>query len=91
MKTTRQYNSGAALRPALEERQKRISHEEAVDLQRLRRQVAFDRFLARLFLHGQTDWVLKGGYAVSDRHSNAGTRLSLGNPFSRSFNECTFS
>lgn len=91
MKTTRQYNSGAALRTALEERLKRISHEEAVDLQRLRRQVAFDRFLARLFRHGQTDWVLKGGYAVSDGHSNAGTRLSLGNPFSRSFNECTFS
>jgi hypothetical protein len=91
MKTTRQYNSGAALRTALEERLKRISHEEAVDLQRLRRQVAFDRFLARPFRHGQTDWILKGGYAVSDRHSNAGTRLSLGNPFSRSFNECTFS
>ena len=80
MKTTRQYNSGAALRTALEERLKRISHEEAVDLQRLRRQVAFDRFLARPFRHGQTDWILKGGYAVSDRHSNAETRHIIRQP-----------
>jgi len=80
MKTTRQYSSGAALRTALEERLKRISHEEAVDLQRLRRQVAFDRFLARLFRHGQTDWILKGGSAVSDRHSNAGTRHIIRQP-----------
>ncbi len=64
MKPTRQYNSGAALRTALEERLKRVSREEAVDLQRLRRQVAFDRFLARLFRYAQTDWVLKGGYAM---------------------------
>lgn len=67
MKTSRQYNSGAALRTSLEERLKRISHEEAVDLQRLRRQVAFDRLLARLFRHGQTDWFLKGGYAMELR------------------------
>jgi hypothetical protein len=71
MKTTRQYNSGAALRTVLEERLKRISHEEAVDLQRLRRQVAFDRFLARLFRQGQTDWVLKGGYAMELRFHTA--------------------
>ncbi len=67
MKPGRQYNSGTAIRTALEERLKRISREEAVDLQRLRRQVAFDRFLARLFQHGQTDWVLKGGYAMELR------------------------
>jgi len=49
MAEIRQYNSGTAFRTALEERLKRISREEGVDLQRLRRQVAFDRFLARLF------------------------------------------
>lgn len=49
MTTNRQYNSGVALRTSLEERLKRTAHDEAVDLQRLRRQVAFDRFLARLF------------------------------------------
>ena len=71
MKTSRQYSSGAALRTALEERLKRVSREEAVDLQRLRRQVAFDRFLARLFRHTQTDWVLKGGYAMELRFHTA--------------------
>ena len=71
MKTSRQYISGAALRTALEERLKRVSREEAVDLQRLRRQVAFDRFLARLFRHTQTDWVLKGGYAMELRFHTA--------------------
>ena len=71
MKTSRQYNSGAALRTALEERLKRVSREEAVDLQRLRRQVAFDRFLGRFFRYAQTDWVLKGGYAMELRFHTA--------------------
>ena len=71
MNASRQYNSGAALRAALEERLRRVSREEAVDLQRLRRQVAFDRFLARLFRYAQTDWVLKGGYAMELRFHTA--------------------
>jgi hypothetical protein len=71
MRTTRQYNSGTALRTALEERLKRVSREEGVDLQRLRRQVGFDRLLARLFRHEQTDWVLKGGYAMELRFHTA--------------------
>lgn len=71
MRTGRQYNSGPALRTALEERLKRISREEAVDLQRLRRQVAFDRFLAKFFRHGDEDWVLKGGYAMELRFHTA--------------------
>lgn len=43
------YATGAALRAALEARLKEVAKAEAVELQRLRRQVAFDRFLARLF------------------------------------------
>jgi hypothetical protein len=35
----KKYASGIALRTALEERLKRASREEAIDLQRLRRQV----------------------------------------------------
>ncbi len=56
--------SGPALRTALEERLKRVSREDGIDLQRLRRHVAFDRFLARLFRGPNTNWVLKGGYAM---------------------------
>lgn len=75
MTANRQYSSGIAMRTSLEERLKRISHAEAVDLQRLRRQVAFDRFLARLFQDRQTDWVLKGGYAMELRfHAARATR-----------------
>jgi hypothetical protein len=58
------YRTGAAFRTALEDRLKRIAREESVDLQRLRRQVAFDRFLARLFRVVPSDWILKGGYEM---------------------------
>ena len=71
MNAAHRYNTGPSLRTALEERLKRISREEAVDLQRLRRQVAFDRFLARLFRSPGTDWVLKGGYAMELRFHTA--------------------
>jgi hypothetical protein len=45
-------------------------------LQRLRRQVAFDRFLARMFSKGpkaEYPWVLKGGYAMELRTHTART------------------
>ncbi|MGC1870861.1 MAG: nucleotidyl transferase AbiEii/AbiGii toxin family protein [Acidobacteriaceae bacterium] len=61
------YATGAALRAALEERLKQITKTEGAELQRLRRQVAFDRFLARLFHGTNTQWVLKGGYAMELR------------------------
>lgn len=61
------YATGAALRAALEERLKQIAKTENIELQRLRRQVAFDRFLARLFHSADTQWVLKGGYAMELR------------------------
>lgn len=71
MTLARQYSSGPAFRNALEERIKKISREEAIDLQRLRRQVAFDRFLVRLFSGDRSDWVLKGGYAMELRFQMA--------------------
>ena len=64
MNEGKQYRTGAAFRTALEDRLKWIAREESVDLQRLRRQVAFDRFLARLFRLTPADWILKGGYAM---------------------------
>lgn len=77
MNTGRRYGSGSALRTALEERLKRISREEMIDLQRLRRQVAFDRFLARLFRLPGSDRVLKGGYAMELRFETARTTKAL--------------
>jgi hypothetical protein len=64
MPSPKVYATAGAFRRALEDRLKRIAHEEKVDVNRLRRQVAFDRLLARLFLTDQPTWVLKGGYAL---------------------------
>lgn len=59
----KKYATAAAFRRALEDRLQAIASKEGVDLQRLRRQVAFDRLLARLFQAGnpkQLPWLLKG-------------------------------
>lgn len=64
---TDKYATGAALRTALEERLKQIAKTEGTELQRLRRRVAFDRLLARLLGGVDTQWVLKGGYAMELR------------------------
>ena len=65
------YASAAALRNALEERLRKTARNENTDIMRLRRQVAFDRLLARLF-HGRTgNMLLKGGYALELRLERA--------------------
>jgi hypothetical protein len=64
------YATAAAFRRALEDRLKAIARNETVDLQRLRRQVVFDRFLARIFQPSPTHLLpvaLKGGYAMELR------------------------
>jgi len=65
----KKYNNAAAFRRALEDRLKNIAHKQAVPLDRLRRRVTFDRFLARLFEPDRPNqkWLLKGGYALELR------------------------
>lgn len=58
------YESGGAFRIALEARLKDRAATEGIDLQRLRRRVAFDRFLSRLAIQDRERWALKGGYAL---------------------------
>jgi len=58
------YGSAFAFRRALEDRLAAAAKAENFDLQRMRRQVAFDRLLARLFAEGNPPWRLKGGYAL---------------------------
>jgi len=67
MKPPRRYATAAAFRVALEERLKTLAQEESLDLQRVRRQVAFDRLLGRLFSKSDAPWLLKGGYAMELR------------------------
>lgn len=76
----KRYSTAAAFRRALEDRLQDIARKESVDLQRLRRQVAFDRLLARLFQAAQPralPWVLKGGYAMELRIKAARTTKDI--------------
>jgi endonuclease YncB( thermonuclease family) len=73
----RQYATAAAFRVALETRLKSIAAAEGADLQRLRRQVSFDRLLARFFKEGNAPWLLKGGYAMELRLRTARTTKDI--------------
>lgn len=73
----RRYATAAAFRVALETRLKTISTAEGADLQRLRRQVSFDRLLARFFAESNAPWLLKGGYAMELRLRTARTTKDI--------------
>ena len=76
----RTFDTPASFRQSLEQRLQKIAKDTAVDLQRIRRKVAFERFLARLFFAEPYPWVLKGGYALEVRFevSRATKDLDLG-------------
>lgn len=61
------YESSTALRRALEDRLRRHALTARVPLARLRKMVAFERFLARLVKMQPDAWVLKGGLALQFR------------------------
>lgn len=61
------YASGSDFRKALEARLRKISLQEHSSLARLRKMVAFDRFLARLTASQPDRWILKGGLALQIR------------------------
>jgi len=76
----REYKTAGAFRAALETRLQSRAHDEGTDLQRLRRQVAFDRLLARLFPKrrgAKYPWILKGGYAMELRIRTARTTKDI--------------
>lgn len=77
MKAPRHYASAIAFRVALEDRLKTLAQKEGIDLQRLRRQVAFDRLLCRLFDEPGAPWLLKGGYAMELRLKTARTTRDI--------------
>ena len=68
---------GRRFRRALEERLKTASLADQIDLNRLRRQVSFDRLLARLFREESAPWVLKGGYALELRFKTARSTVDI--------------
>src|SRR6266542_2788919 len=80
MAAQRQYATAGAFRTALEARLNERAHRDGVDLHRLRRQVAFDRLLARMFDPSQPvrdGWILKGGYALEMRFHMARSTKDL--------------
>ena len=77
MPSPRIYATAGAFRRALEERLKRVSLTDQIDPNRLRRQVSFDRLLARLFREDPAPWVLKGGYALELRFKAARSTVDI--------------
>ena len=71
MDKPRKYATATAFRRALEDRLKLISGKERLTIERVRREAAFDRLLARLFARADAPWVLKGGYALELRMKEA--------------------
>jgi len=87
--TVQRYQRASFFRSALEERVNRMAREKGSDPMRIRRKVAFDRFLIRL-LQLSEDWlVVKGGYALELRMERARATkdidLSIRNHFSLDF------
>ncbi|MBI3611507.1 MAG: nucleotidyl transferase AbiEii/AbiGii toxin family protein [Nitrospirae bacterium] len=70
MADAQRYKTAGAFRQSLEERLNQISRNQGVDLTRLRRRVAFERLLARLFTDKKPRCILKGGYAIELRFQN---------------------
>lgn len=77
MTEPRSYRSAADFRRALEHRLQKHAAASGLNLQRLRRTVAFNRFLARIFANKTSPWVLKGGYAMELRLHNARATLDV--------------
>lgn len=65
------FKQPSDFRRSLENRLHRISIEQNRDLERLRRQVAFDRLLARICHPTDPTFILKGGYAMELRMATA--------------------
>lgn len=61
------YETAEAFRTALEQRLKNEARASGIALLRLRKRVAFERFLARLAASESSGWVLKGAFALELR------------------------
>lgn len=77
MTEPKKYGTAGAFRRALEERLKRTSQTDQTDINRLRRQVSFDRLLARLFHEDSAPWAMKGGYALELRFKTARSTVDI--------------
>ena len=71
----KEYLSAQNFRIALLERIKKLASNDGKTIQRLQRQVAYDRLLCRLFSGEAIPWILKGGHVMELRiHNSRATR-----------------
>jgi len=63
----KKYKNPEDFRKSLEQKLRNIAFRLNQDLERIRRKVTFERFLARLFFSNSYSWLLKGGYAMELR------------------------
>ncbi len=71
MSLLKKFNTPSDFRKSLEVKLLGTAQSSGQDLQRLRKQVAFERFLARLFSDPNSPWILKGGHAMELRLTTA--------------------
>lgn len=64
MTSSQHYDDALSFRQSLEDRLRKRALSQGEDLQRLRQQVAFDRFVTRIQSDGSNKWILKGGHAL---------------------------
>ena len=69
------YSTAAAFRDALEHRLNLRATERQIAVNVLRKQVAIDRFLARLAVVAPGRWVVKGAYAIDLRLGSRGRAM----------------
>jgi hypothetical protein len=82
------YKTATAFRHALEQRLRQQSLSSGAPLARLRKMVAFDRFLARLAMKQPDAWIVKGGFALQLRlgeraRTTKDIDVSAANPWTR--------
>ncbi|MBI2608463.1 MAG: nucleotidyl transferase AbiEii/AbiGii toxin family protein [Deltaproteobacteria bacterium] len=71
MNKPKKYLTSSSFRQALDDHLRNIAKKEGLEISRLKHQIAFDRFLFRLFHEEPSPWLLKGGYAIELRLHNA--------------------
>jgi hypothetical protein len=71
MTNAKEYATPKAFRTALETRIGANHRADGIPIERIRKQISFDRLLARLFSKKPSLWLLKGGYAMQLRILNA--------------------
>ncbi len=81
------FKTPTDFRKSLEARIKGIANKQNQDLQRLRRKVAFERLLARIFHDESNNFVLKGAPEWLPLYENLATECNLSRSMQDAYNK----